>query len=377
MKTILVIEDDLLIRESIQDLLELEGFHAIGAENGILGIQLAQECLPDVILCDVEMPGANGYDVLAALRHNPLTISIPFIFLTGRDNRTDFRQGMNLGADDYLTKPCEPQELLTAITSRLEKHQALQSHTQKQLDDLRSSIALSLPHELRTPLTGILSAVETLRVLADGIDRETVLEIADAVQISAERLHRLIQNFLLYARLEVAAHTGDQLPPAQVNVTENPALLIHQIANRLAEQWQRTPDLQMDLQNVAITLPEPEFRKVLQELIDNAFKFSKLGCSVQITSRIEPEMYQVEVTNQGRGMTVEQVAHLGAYIQFDRKFYEQQGTGLGLTIAKRLLELYGGKLAIHSIPEQQTTVHMTILRAAERTDNQLRSHYCF
>lgn len=368
MKTVLIIEDDLLVRESIQDLLEIEGFHTIGAENGSLGIQFAQEYLPDVILCDVEMPGINGYDVLTALRHNPLTISIPFIFLTGRDSKTDFRQGMNLGADDYLTKPCEPQELLTAITSRIEKHQALHSQTQKQLDDLRSSIALSLPHELRTPLTGILSAVETLRVLADGIDRDTVLEIADAVQISAERLHRLIQNFLLYARLEVAAHTAEPEITAQVNATQNPALLIHQTAHQIAQQWQREADLQMDLQNVAIVFPEPELRKALQELIDNAFKFSKSGHCVQITSRIESDSYQVQITNQGRGMTTAQISSLGAYIQFDRKFYEQQGTGLGLTLAKRLLELHNGKLTIHSIPEQQTTVQMTFLRSTEIVD---------
>ncbi|MGI0486521.1 response regulator [Pantanalinema rosaneae CENA516] len=368
MKTVLVVEDDLLVREMIQDLLEIEGFHAIGAENGNAGIQLAQEQLPDIILCDVEMPGLNGYDVLTALRQNPLTISIPFIFLTGRDRQTDFRQGMNLGADDYLVKPCDAKELLTAITSRLEKHHALQSQTQKQLDDLRSSIALSLPHELRTPLTGILSAVETLRVLADGIDRETVLEIADAVQISAERLHRLIQNFLLYARLEIATHAPEPQPTTLVNATQNPALLIHQTAHQIAQQRQRSPDLQMDLQNVAIAFPESELCKVLQELIDNAFKFSKSGHTVQITSRIEPDFYQVQITNQGRGMTAEQVANLGAYIQFDRKFYEQQGAGLGLTIAKRLLELYGGKLILHSIPEQQTTVQLILLRSTEISD---------
>ncbi|MBL1177902.1 hybrid sensor histidine kinase/response regulator [Pantanalinema sp. GBBB05] len=368
MKTVLIIEDDLLVRESIQDWLEIQGFQVLGAENGSLGIQLAQERLPDIILCDVEMPGANGYDVLTELRHNPLTIGIPFIFLTGRDTKTDFRQGMNLGADDYLTKPCDPQELLTAIASRLEKHQAVQTQTQKQLEDLRSSIALSLPHELRTPLTGILSAVETLRVLADSIDRATALEIADAVQISAERLHRLIQNFLLYARLEVSAHTTDITPSSQIITTENPALLIHQTAHQVAEQRRRSLDLQIELQNVAVAFPEPELRKVLQELVDNAFKFSKSGQSVQISSRITAETYHIQITNQGRGMTAEQIANLGAYIQFDRKFYEQQGTGLGLTIAKRLLESYGGKLTIHSLPDQETTVQTTFLRAVESVE---------
>lgn len=125
MKTILVIEDEQTVRESILDLLEAEGFHGIGGENGNVGVQLAQEHHPDLILCDVTMPDLDGFSVLSQLRKSPNTAGIPFIFLTARGTKADQRQGMELGADDYLTKPCTATDLLGAVTGRLAKYAAL------------------------------------------------------------------------------------------------------------------------------------------------------------------------------------------------------------------------------------------------------------
>jgi two-component system alkaline phosphatase synthesis response regulator PhoP len=125
MKTILVIEDEQAVRESIIDLLEAEGFHSIGGETGSVGVQLAHERHPDLILCDVQMPDLDGYSVLTHLRQSSDTASIPFIFLSARATKVDVRQGMELGADDYLTKPCTATELLGAISGRLAKHQAI------------------------------------------------------------------------------------------------------------------------------------------------------------------------------------------------------------------------------------------------------------
>lgn len=132
MKTILVIEDEQTVRESILDLLEAEGFHGIGSENGNVGVQLAHEHHPDLILCDVQMPEMDGFSVLTQLRQSPDTAGIPFIFLTARTTKTDIRYGMELGADDYLTKPCTATELLGAVAGRLAKYEAMaQRYRQK------------------------------------------------------------------------------------------------------------------------------------------------------------------------------------------------------------------------------------------------------
>lgn len=124
-KKILVIEDDAVMRDLFIDGLEAEGFDTISAQNGLVGIQKAQTYLPDLVICDILMPDMDGYSVLTTLRQNTLTAVIPFIFLTGSGTKADVRKGMELGADDYLTKPSTVDELLRAIAIRLEKQALL------------------------------------------------------------------------------------------------------------------------------------------------------------------------------------------------------------------------------------------------------------
>jgi DNA-binding NarL/FixJ family response regulator len=121
MKKILVIEDEPEMRRNLATILRLEKFQPIAAENGRVGLELAAKERPDLILCDVMMPEVDGYGVIAALRANADTVAIPFIFLTAKGEKPDIRAGMNLGADDYLTKPVAKADLLEAIRSRLER----------------------------------------------------------------------------------------------------------------------------------------------------------------------------------------------------------------------------------------------------------------
>jgi DNA-binding response OmpR family regulator len=125
MTTVLVIEDQQPIRENITAILETEGYTVICAKDGSFGLRIVREKQPDLILCDIMMPGIDGYGVLNALRHNPTTAAIPFIFLTARTDHSDLRQGMNLGADDYLTKPFTRNDLIDSVRARLQKHSML------------------------------------------------------------------------------------------------------------------------------------------------------------------------------------------------------------------------------------------------------------
>jgi len=122
MKKILVIEDEPATLDNLVLMLEMEGFKPLSAPNGRKGVEVAKRELPDVILCDVSMPELDGHGVLEALRADATTVSIPFIFLTARGDKKDLRTGMNLGADDYLTKPASADEVLEAINARLDRH---------------------------------------------------------------------------------------------------------------------------------------------------------------------------------------------------------------------------------------------------------------
>jgi len=125
MKTVLVIEDELQTRNVFLKCLTFEGFQAWGASNGSEGIQLAQKHRPDLVVCDIMMPDMDGYSVLSTLRQAQTTAAIPLIFLTAKVTMTDLRRGMELGADDYLTKPCTVEQFLSAITTRLQRHAAI------------------------------------------------------------------------------------------------------------------------------------------------------------------------------------------------------------------------------------------------------------
>lgn len=121
MKKILVIEDDAELRPIVCEMLRAENFDVIDVEDGQRGVQLVQTLSPDLVICDILMPELNGYEVLKALRKEQTTATIPFIFLTAKVEKSDLRQAMELGADDYLTKPFTKDELIGAVTARSKK----------------------------------------------------------------------------------------------------------------------------------------------------------------------------------------------------------------------------------------------------------------
>ncbi len=127
MSKILIIEDQPQMRRNLAFILEMEQFEVLTAENGRQGLELARQHAPDLVVCDVMMPEQDGYEVLEALRADATTATLPFIFLTAKGDKPDVRQGMNLGADDYLTKPVTREELLAAVRTRLARQQAHQA----------------------------------------------------------------------------------------------------------------------------------------------------------------------------------------------------------------------------------------------------------
>src|SRR6266404_3247996 len=203
MKKILVIDDEEWLREMIQLALRQKGYEIAEAENGAVGIEVAKKILPDLILCDVNMEKVDGYLTLSSLRSDPTTASIPFILMTGLADNAGMRHGMELGADDYLPKPFTIDALYAAVEARLKKVEAVRLEAEKKLADLRDNISLMLPHEMRTPLNGILAYGEILSAEAATLPASEVAEMGQVIHESGKQLERLIENFLIYAQIEL------------------------------------------------------------------------------------------------------------------------------------------------------------------------------
>ena len=364
MKRILVIDDEPLLRETVRLALVGKGFDVIEAENGTQGIEKARQQLPDLILCDVNMEQVDGYLTLSALRNEPTTSAIPFILMTGMADNAGMRHGMELGADDYLPKPFRIEELYAAVEARLRKAEALRHEAEKKLSDLRANISMMLPHELRTPLNGILAFGEMLAADAATLPAKEVAEMGQVIRDSGKRLERLIENFLIYAQIELLGADTLKVNALRQQQTRAPAKLIQEHAVGQARVADRANDLVLDLADHPVRISEDYLARIVDELVQNAFRFSDSGKRVSVTLSGLPNGVVLSVTDQGRGFSTEHITKVGAYMQFERQIQEQQGLGLGLVIARRLAELHGGTLSIQSERGSRTTVSVELPRAA-------------
>lgn len=359
MHTILVIEDEQSVRSNILKILGFEKLKAIGAEDGEMGLALAKEHLPDLIICDIMMPGLDGYDVRNALFQSPETAMIPFIFLTAKADKVDIRLGMNLGADDYLTKPFTRDELLEAVFVRLDKQAARQRQMQEKMDRFRGHITTSLPTDLLVPLNQIQSFLQTLLNTENSAISVNSVNVQEAYAASLH-LERQLQNFLLYALLETTAQNPEKAEMMRGRCTTQSKSILTETAQEIAKQYGRETDLKLDLQDAKIPMLEANLAKIAEELIDNAFKFSSLGTAVLVKAGLTQNQFVLDIFDQGAGLTQTQISELGAYVQFGAKVNGRGGAGLGLSIAKCLVELHEGQFSIESLPATWTTARVVL-----------------
>ncbi|MCG9893449.1 MAG: response regulator [Thermosynechococcaceae cyanobacterium MS004] len=365
MKKILVIEDEKSVLLNILKILKFENFDPIGADNGETGVKIAQEQKPDLILCDIMMPDIDGYAVQNALCQDLKTATIPFIFLTAKADRADMRLAMTLGADDYLTKPFSREELLESIFARLDKQAVVQKQFQGKLDQLKGNISTSLPAELFVPLQRIRSFLETLcreeAALAHStLLPETLLSEAQESHKASLHLEKLLQNFLLYALLEIAIQDPSQAAVfCGKSMTENKTL-IAEIAQEKAKEFGREADLELQLQPATLLILEANLAKIVEELLSNAFKFSPQNSPVHVSTSVESGQFLLKVSDEGKGLSVQELDNLGAYVQFGQKLSGKGSAGLGLMIVKRLTELHGGLFEIDSELSKRTVVQIVL-----------------
>ena len=334
MATILLIEDNTLLRENTKTLLEMNGFAVSAFEAGEPALDRFKETTPDLVLCDIILPGINGHDILGRVRQIPTGSDVPFVFLSALTDKERVRESMNLGADDYLTKPFTSESLLATVRSRIQL-----SHNRRAASELRvlPRALSSLPHEIRTSLNGIIGGISLLRNGNCGLgsDEKQALYLLEQ---SATRLEKTTLNYILFLSL-CAGHD-----PLQSEVPVDAGALVKSTATKLAFEAGRENDLFLHVLE-APTRHGESLGQITSELVSNAFNFSERGSKVELQMTREKGRLILSCRDHGCGMTQEEIAAIGPFKQFNRKKREQQGLGLGLAICKALATCDGGNLA--------------------------------
>lgn len=362
MTQILLVEDNLTVLSNLRKMLESEGFAVTVAINGREGIAAAQQTPPDLVVCDIMMPEANGYQVLAALRERPETATVPFIFLTAKTERRDFRQGMEQGADDFLTKPFTRDELLEAVRAQLGKQKILDDRYRQQVEALRGNLAQSLPHRLLFPAIQIMGMAMGLEQRATTLLPEEVADTGQRIKTAAKTLHEMIKKFLTYSELEAIAGDATRIAALRQERTTFAKIEIANVCRELARQRERERDLQLDLGEVTLALSDTYLETLVRELVENALTYSPFGRAVTVTGRMvattEGDRFHLMVKDLGQGMSTDCLDALGKRQSFEQKLQAQGSAGLGLAIVRRLTELHGGALQMASTPYEGTTVEV-------------------
>lgn len=363
MTKILVIEDEEAIRENIIETLELNDYDVVGAPDGSAGVSMAHEIKPDLILCDIMMGDLDGYRVLEHIRRTHDIALTPFVFLTAKADRFSMRYGMELGADDYLTKPFTTGELLTAVQTRIQRHKEIINQTDEAFQITKKQLAHVVAHELRTPLTSMNMAVQLLSYQVDSIPPDELQELIQTLASGTNRMNRLVEQMVMFTQLQT-----NLLSQEVVEKYARPVevwTLLMTCSNYARLLLAGTHGVQViiddrDTQSMVLA-DNNSLRHALGELFANAIAYSPDGTQVKVTQWQSDGWVWITIVDEGIGMTQADIDDaLSDFTQIDRETREQQGLGLGLPLAKKIIEIHGGSIEIHSVPNKGTQVQVAL-----------------
>ena len=346
--SILVVEDNPDLNTAICEILESYGFRVSSAANGVEALDRLKRVVPDAILCDIMMPGMDGYTLLKHARADTQLRTLPFIFLTARTSLDDQRRAREIGIEDYLTKPVDSRNLVVAINNALRRRQIMQEEMRQQMDALRNRIVGLLQHEFRTPLTFVLGYAEFLMdTTATDFNIDELRASTAAILDGGRRLQRLIESFLMLAELQNRTLESE-------NVENLNALnLLRDIANASRQQLEEAQNAVVifEQNNTAMVFGDEELlREAIKRLLDNAIRYrrpdsARIWLSVEVISTY----VGFRVRDEGVGMTPEVVEQFARpFEQFDRDNRTQPGAGLSLALIYHIARLHGGNLEVQS-----------------------------
>ncbi len=334
--SILVIEDDKAVQQTLVDILELNGYLATSASNGAEGLELARRDIPALIITDIEMPRLTGYEIIQHLRRNERTRTIPVIVISAKVDRVAMRKGMELGADDFITKPFSEDEVIRSIRTRLEK---------KELLDELDAFAHTVAHDLKNPLATLIGRLDILLMTLDTADEATKRKHVSEACNSATRLVSIIDELLVLSGVRQKDTKPEPLDMTAI-VTEAMErlrdLLIKTKANvQLPETWPTASGY------------APWIVHVWTNYISNAAKYAGPNAQIRLGAMASADRGRIRFTVSDDGPGLGSAAVSALFVPFTRiTNVRANGHGLGLSIVRRIIEKLGGQVGVDSEPDR-------------------------
>lgn len=333
MKKILVVEDDFTIRNNLTEILLSSGFEPIPAVNGVDAMLKVSKNLPDLIISDIMMPEMDGYKFYEKFNELFCSYNVPFIFLSAKIDHDDIRKGMNIGADDYITKPFRIKDLIDTVNSRLSK-----SEKQKQLLDKFTSdiIHQYIPHELRTPLVAILGISEIIRDDYNRLSGSDIIEFADKIYKAGDRLHKRIEKFLSLIELDqVQTQNIIESFPNSTDVKRiEDIILDFNLKSKRIVNLPLLPQYKLRINFHYLSL-------LLREILENADKFTPENYEINVEFSVSLNKFHLNILNYSKENIINTKEHqIIDFFQIDKETKQQPGNGMGLAIVKRISKIY-------------------------------------
>jgi light-regulated signal transduction histidine kinase (bacteriophytochrome) len=363
MKKILIIEDNISLNEELIDWFTFEGFEARSADNGFDGIEMACRLIPDIILCDIMMPDMNGTEVLEDLRNNVSTRLIPFIFMTALSGRHNIRTGMDLGADDYITKPFTRVELIKTVTTRLKKSENIRELTDTKAQERTAKLNFtnreleafnySVSHDLHTPLRALNGyasmLIEDYSELLDSEGKRMLNAIVD----QSNKMGCLIDDLLSFSRINM-------------NEIKISAIDMHSLAiNVYDELTTDTEKEKIDFRISEIDSINGDtsmLKQIWVNLISNAIKYtSKISNPViEIGSTSDETETVYYIKDNGAGFDMEYYDKLFGVFKRLHSTRQFEGNGVGLAIVHRIVQRHQGRVWAESEINKGATFYFAL-----------------
>lgn len=344
MPKIVLIEDDLLLAENTSLILTLNGFECFVANSSQEGVSLIEQIVPDVVVCDIMLDSMDGFEVLKIIRQEKGFINLPFIFLSGLADFTDKRRGMNLGADDFLTKPYTSKDLIETIQARIEISSAKKVNadieTRKNAIDIFYKIS---NHEYLTPLNGIINFGNLLEEMITQNDLADAISIIKGIQLSGQRMLRVTRKLLWYNQLTNGINPWENSSKSKVNILEMQNSIFEFLKNSTSTHFNVSVKSEV---SYLYGCDSEILEQMITELFQNVIQYADPKYDIESNASCENNMFILTIRNHYRDSYRMKTSHIKPFYQAHNA-KDMNGSGLGLYIVKEWASRQNGSLAVN------------------------------